>query len=168
MNDDPAANQPQHSRVAPEMGSHNLLRVVPVAQHQQVGDVSVLVYSLELYETGFVAVTRLNWIGESSGLPNLAWNAEDDRGTTYTHFGCGGSGGGHPPTHFSWRIGCSFGGSIPADATQLILTATRLGFQKITVDNNQQPHIERGHSIAGPWRFLIPLGDHTPPSDART
>ncbi len=162
MNDDPAANPPPGGRVAPEMGSHNLLRVVPVAQHQQVSDVSVTVYSLELYESGFVVVARLNWIGESGGLPNLGWTAEDDRGTTYTHFGCGGSGGGRPPTQFSWRLGCSFGGSISADTAQLILTATRLGFQKIIFDDNQEPHIELAQTIAGPWRFVIPIDNRTP------
>lgn len=157
MNDDPATNPPPSCHVSPEMGSRNLLRVVPVAQQQQLGNVSVLVYSLELYETGFVAVVRLSWVGEGGGLPNLRWSAQDNHGTPYTHFGCGGSGGSRPPTHFSWRLGCTFGGSIPAGATELVMTATSLGFQTITFDDNQEPHIQRGQSIAGPWRFVIPL-----------
>lgn len=157
MNNDPAANQPPSCLVPPDMGSHNLARVAPVAQRQQVGDISVLVYSLEIYEPGFIAIARLSWVGESGALPRLAWTAEDDGGTAYTHVGCGGSGGGRPPAHVSWRLGCAFGGSIPTDATELVMTATTLGFQTVTFDDNQEPRLERGQTIDGPWRFVIPL-----------
>ncbi|MDQ3549060.1 MAG: hypothetical protein M3439_09600 [Chloroflexota bacterium] len=169
MNDHPDATPPPSGPIAPDLGSDNLLRIVPVAQQQQVGDVSLLIYSLELYTTGFLAVVRLSWTGDTGGLPRLTWTGQDDRGTIFSHAGCGGSGGGRPPDCFSWRLGCTFGSPIPADATQLDLSATALGFLTVAgADEQQQPRLERTRTITGPWQFQIPLGDHTTPNQAQT
>jgi hypothetical protein len=46
---------------------------------------------------------------------------------------------------------------VPDDATQLELTATRLGLQRFSVDDNQEPCIEHEATIAGPWSFTVPL-----------
>ncbi|HEX5164590.1 MAG TPA: hypothetical protein VFV93_04275 [Thermomicrobiales bacterium] len=133
-------------------------RVVPVAQQQVVDDVSLLIYSLEFYETGFVAVVRLSWIGDHGGLPSIRWTAQDDRGTTFPYADMAGSGGGRHPDRFSWRIGCMFGAPVPEAATRLDLTATAVGFLTFAgQDDGGRPRVERSQTIAGPWHFTIPL-----------
>lgn len=146
MNDHSDPTPPQSCRVAPEMGSHNLLRVVPVGQQQQSGTLWVLIYSLELYATGFIAIVRVSWTSGSGMLPRLTWTASNEHGTVLPFADRAGSGGGRPPDHFSWRIGCMFGAPIPAGSSRLDLSVT-------------------APDVAGtnePLRFVVPLDVHTP------
>lgn len=148
MNDHRDQPPPPRPRVAPDMGSHNLQRVVPVAQQQTIDNMSLLIYSLEMYTTGFIAVVRLSWVGSGGMPPPLSWTARDEHGTTIPWVDSAGSGGGRPPDHFSWRLNYMFGAPVPEGSTQLELAARASRPSASTSDAN------------GSMQFVIDLSKH--------
>jgi hypothetical protein len=143
----------------PDLSAGSLLRVIPVGQQEVHDGVAILLYSLEVYAEGIHAVMRVSWSGGGGMLPRLAWVLRDDRGNSYIHFGCGGSGGGRLPNDFSWRAGCTFAPGITPDARELTLELGSLRLQLLQpgAGVSLMPPLESTREVRGPWRFTIPL-----------
>ena len=135
--------------------SRQLQRVVPVARRADVGRFAVTVYSLEPCGEGFIVVTRTGYAGAGNPLPRpAAWSARDDRGNAYVCVNSGGSGGGTPETHASWRMDYVFTPALDPAARDLRLTLeeARDWLGGMTSSGDRAPQ-----SISGPWMIVARL-----------
>jgi hypothetical protein len=127
-----------------------LVRVLPIAQAQQFGDVQVTLLSLEIYDEGFLATLRIVVTG---GIPFEDANvtspimARDDQDAQYV---------GHTDwlrlgPDRQWRLTVAFAPGLPSTARQLELEMSPLQWESRSESGVREEH------AAGPWLFTIPL-----------
>ena len=134
---------------------HDLARVVPVAQTQDLGEATLTLLSLEIYGDGFLVLSRLRWDADPAHPPGMHRSSEvpqvahDDRGGRYVRWPYGG--GGHDR---EWRAADGFTPALNPTARELRLEVPELRLRQF----NWMRDEDLGEQIRpGPWVFTVPL-----------
>lgn len=121
-----------------------LLRVMPVAQRQDINGFSLTIYSLELYRTGFLIATQTEFAGSARPWP-ADWTITDDRGGAYRCVDSAGGGG--PGALTTWRLDYLCAPAIGPGPARL-----RLSIAAIRLTLHEPPP-----ELPGPWVFEVAL-----------
>jgi hypothetical protein len=137
----------------------NIQRVIPVMQTKEVGDISVSILSLDLYDDSFLARFEMRLPQQPRSrnpflmfavpqIPQIYFDVSDDTGRVYEPSPSGffGDGGGDEEKR---RFEILYSPS-PADANVLIVVAQQVMWTSYTL--GVRPVIQ-----PGPWRFEISL-----------
>lgn len=115
-----APDEPDAPRYLDDPGACSLRRVVAAGALQTAGDVTVVVYSLELYRQGFVALAGIECLGQAELVNGPDdWTATDDLGTAYRCVGVAEGPQSLTAGRSGWRLDLTFDPAVPADAQLL-------------------------------------------------
>lgn len=114
-----------------------LTRVVPVAQRQVIGSVSLTLLSVEIYADGTIAQfliaerRRATEAPNLFGVPQFRVTLSDDQATDYASRSYGGSGGSSGPLAplAQWRMAFAFTPAAPVAARLLTLRVDGVGWR---------------------------------------
>lgn len=140
----------------------DLLRVIPIAQTQQRGEVLITLLALEVYANGCVMTSLLRiapgtvGIHERFGYPSFKLVLQDDRGTSYASTPQGASGY-NASDFWQGRAECSFLPTLDPLARELAIEIPELVWQRAAwSEEGLTGHIP-GETTPGPWIFRVAI-----------
>lgn len=146
-----------------------LRNVIPIGASSELEGRMLVLYSLERYEHGFIAVLGLEVTEWDTAGTLTVINARDDLGNRYIGQTQAGYGGGSPTGSHRDRIVMGFSPELRPDATALTFECTDVRSRPDSPVGFVEGigHVYRQDAVVGsPWEATIPLiemtNDHTP------